>query len=126
MELFTATGSTASSGFIWIVLIVMIAVMYFFTIRPQKKEEAKQKDMLNATEVGDEIITTGGIVGRVVSVSASDETVLLETGSDRTKIRIAKWAIRANTTRQQAEASRQKAAVEAKQKEKEAKKAGKK
>lgn len=124
MTIFTEAAAADGGGgaFIWIILLVMIGVMYLTTIRPQKNEEKKQKEMINAMEVGDEVITTGGIVGRIVNVSGADETVVIETGSDRNRIRIAKWAIRANVTRQKAEADRKKEAIVAKQKEKQDKK----
>lgn len=52
--------------------------------------------MRNNIQVGDEIITVGGIVGIVVSIK--EDTVLLETGGDRTKVRIKRWAIQTNET----------------------------
>lgn len=74
-----------------ILLIVMIAAMYFFMIRPQKKQEKQVADMRNNLMVGDEITTNGGIMGRVVHVK--DDVVTIETGSDRLKIKIRKWAV---------------------------------
>lgn len=69
----------------------MLVVLYFLSIRPNQKKEKKAKEMLASMEVGDGITTIGGIVGRIVSIK--DDTVLIETGSDRTKIRFQKWAI---------------------------------
>ena len=76
------------------VMIVMIAVL--FLIRPQNKREKEVSKMREALEVGDEVITRGGIIGRVVNLK--DDYVMIETGSDRTKMRIARWAIDINTT----------------------------
>jgi preprotein translocase subunit YajC len=70
----------------------MFVVLYFFMIRPQKKQEKAIADMRNNLQVGDEITTIGGIIGKVVSIK--DETVMIETGHDRTKIRFLKSAIR--------------------------------
>ena len=78
------------------VMIVMIAVLWFFLIRPQNKREKEVSKMREALEVGDEVITRGGIIGRVVNLK--DDYVMIETGSDRTKMRIARWAIDINTT----------------------------
>lgn len=75
-----------------IVMIVgMIAIFYFVGIRPQKKQEKEANDMRNSLAVGDEITTIGGIIGKVVSIR--DETCVIETTHERTKIRILKNAI---------------------------------
>ena len=72
-------------------LVVVVFVFYFFMIRPQKKQEREQNDMRNALTVGDEITTIGGIIGKIVSIK--DETCVIETTRDCTKIRILKSAI---------------------------------
>lgn len=77
-------------------LILIFVVMYFFMIRPQKKREKEAAAMRNAMEIGDEVITIGGIVGTVVSLK--DDTIVIETGSDRSKIRILRSAVQANNT----------------------------
>ena len=77
-------------------LAAMIVIFYFLIIRPEKKRSKKMKEMLNNLEVADEVVTTGGIIGRVVSVK--EDTVLIETGSDRTKIRVLKGSIAENRT----------------------------
>lgn len=75
---------------------LMVLFFYFFIIRPEKKRTKEMQEMLNNIQVADEIVTTGGIIGRVISVK--EDTVLMETGSDRTKIRIMKSAIAKNNT----------------------------
>ena len=75
-----------------IMIVVLFAAMYFFMIRPQKKQERQINDMRNNLQVGDEITTIGGIIGKIVSIK--EETVMIETGHDRTKIRILKSAVR--------------------------------
>ena len=72
-------------------LVVLMVVMYFVMIRPQKKKENELKKMRDSMQIGDEIITNAGIVGIVSSIK--DDTVVIETGGDRNKIRIKKWAI---------------------------------
>ena len=62
----------------------------------QKKREREVEKMRSSIEVGDEIVTSGGIIGRVVSIR--EDTIVIETGSDRSKIRIARWAIQQNNT----------------------------
>lgn len=83
----------ASNGIITIVMLVaMVAVFYFFLYRPQKKQEKQQKEMMNSLNVGDEITTIGGIVGRIVSIK--EEVVSIETSKDRTRLSILRSAIR--------------------------------
>ena len=65
--------------------------MYFFMIRPQKKQEKETNNMRNSLTVGDEVTTIGGIIGKVVSIK--EETCVIETAHERTKIRILKSAI---------------------------------
>ena len=75
-----------------ILIVVLFVALYFFMIRPQKKQEKEQNDMRNNLKVGDEITTIGGIIGKVVSIK--EETVTIETSHDRTKIRILRSAVR--------------------------------
>ena len=75
-----------------LIIVVMFVALYFFMIRPQKKQEKQIADMRNNLQVGDEITTIGGIIGKIVSIK--EETVMIETGHDRTKIRILRSAVR--------------------------------
>lgn len=76
--------------------VPLILVFYFILIRPQKKKDKQAQQMRNSVQVGDEIVTVGGIVGIVVSIK--EDTIVLETGSDRSKVRIKRWAIQSNST----------------------------
>ena len=71
--------------------ILVLLLMYFMMIRPQQKKQKEEQKMRNSLRVGDELTTIGGIKGRVVSIK--DDTIMLETGNDRTKIQFEKWAI---------------------------------
>ena len=71
---------------------LMILFFYFFMIRPQRKQEKKDAEMRNSLQVGDEVTTIGGIIGKVVSIK--EETFVLETTKDRTRIRFLRGAIR--------------------------------
>ena len=78
----------------WTMILMLgglLLVMYFVMIRPQKKQEKEQNDMLNNLAVGDEITTIGGIIGKIVSIK--EETCVIETSHERTKIRILKTAV---------------------------------
>lgn len=92
----TGTDTTASMLSLVIPIVAMVLVFYFLIIRPEKKRNKEMQDMLNNIQVADEVITNGGIIGRVVSVK--EDTVLIETGSDRNKIRVLKSAIAKNNT----------------------------
>ena len=74
-----------------VIMIGMLVLMYFVTIRPQQKKQKEEQKMRNSLRVGDELTTIGGVKGRVVSIK--DETFVLETGADRSKVQFEKWAI---------------------------------
>ena len=74
-----------------LILPLLLVIMYFFMIRPQKKQEKETNQMRNNLAVGDEVTTIGGIIGKVVSIK--EETCVIETAHERTKIRILKTAI---------------------------------
>ncbi len=79
-----------------ILLVVMIGFMYFVMIRPQKKQQKKEALMRSNLQIGDEIITIGGIYGRVVSLK--DESIVIESSGDRSKIQITRTAVAQNLT----------------------------
>ncbi len=74
-----------------IMLIVMIAVMYFLMIRPENKRKKKAQEMRDSLKKGDVITSIGGIVGRIVSVSK--DTIVIETSDDRVRVELTKWAV---------------------------------
>ena len=74
-------------------LVVIFAVFYFFLIRPQKKKENQTRDMINAIQVGDDILTIGGIRGTVTRIK--DDRLFIESSKqDKTPLEIEKWAIK--------------------------------
>lgn len=92
-----ATNQQAGSAWLWIVYFaVIIAVMYFIMIRPQRKKQKEEEAMKNNTQVGDEILSIGGIYGKIIAVK--EDSYIVETGPDRSKVRVAKWAIQQNFT----------------------------
>ena len=91
----TGDAGAGTSGSLLATLIpfaLVIVVFYFFLIRPQKKQEKEAAKMRDSLQVGDEVTTIGGVIGRVVSIK--DETFTLETSRDRTKIRFLRSAIK--------------------------------
>ena len=73
----------------WILLV--IAAFYFFLIRPQKKKEKATQEMRSSVKEGNEILTIGGIYGKVVN--AKEDMLTIEVGADKVKLKIARWAV---------------------------------
>ena len=122
----TTANATGGNWSIFILMPLLFAVMYFTMIRPQKKQQKKEQEIRESTQVGDEIITIGGIMGRVVTVK--EDSLVIETGADRNKMKIARWSIQTNVTANekiQAEREAARAAKEAELKEKKEKKSKK-
>lgn len=90
----TTTTSSTSNSSSWLLLIIFIAVifgfMYFFTIRPQQKKQQEKLKMLQSLQIGDDVITNGGIYGKIQNIYA--DSLVIKTGSGET-MRVAKWAI---------------------------------
>ncbi len=87
-------GTGAGGMEMWTSLLMfvpLIAIIYFFMIRPENKRKKKAKQMRDELIVGDEITTIGGIVGRIVSIK--DDELTIESGADKSRFRIKKWAI---------------------------------
>ena len=80
-----------------LMLVAVFAVMYFMLIRPENKHKKEQEEMRNNISLGDEIVTIGGMTGKVVQVT--EETVTFETGEDRVRIEVTKWAVSSNEGR---------------------------
>lgn len=85
------TTTTESYISLFFTLALMLVLLYFMIYRPQKKQEKKDAAMRAALEIGDQVTTIGGVIGRVVAIK--DDTFVLETGADRVKIRFIKNAI---------------------------------
>ena len=102
-----------------IMMAALFGVMYFVMIRPQKKKQKEEQTMRDNIQVGDEITTIGGIMGRVVTVK--EDSLIIETGADRNKMKITRWAVSTNNTANEKIEAERKAAAEAREAEKKAK-----
>ena len=92
MFLESATATAGGSGMSMLIMVVlMFAVFYFFVIRPENKKKKKTEEMRNSLSLGDEIITIGGMIGKIVQIT--EDTITFETGEDRVRIQTKKWAI---------------------------------
>ncbi len=90
------TASPVSAFMPLIMLGLMFVVMYFLMIRPQKKKQKEEQKMRDSVRIGDEITTIGGICGRIVNIKEDEFTI--ETGADRNKMVIKKWAMQSCNT----------------------------
>ena len=89
-------SGTLGSFFPIIMMAVLFVLMYFLMIRPQKKKQKEEQKMRDDVRPGDQVITIGGIMGRVVTVR--EDSLVIETGADRNKMTVKKWALQTNET----------------------------
>ena len=85
------SGSAQTTLVQFLPLVILIAVMYFLMIRPQRKKDKAINEMRRSLTVGDEIVTIGGIVGKIVKTK--DETIVVQVGSERIKLEMMRWAV---------------------------------
>ena len=123
-------GTAASTGLfggngIWMIVFIvgLFVLMYFTSIRPQKKRQQEEQKLRDSIQIGDEITTIGGITGKVVTVK--EDSIFSETGADKTRMKLMRWAIQTNNTATDRMNAEKEALAEAKAQEKEEKKASK-
>ena len=96
----STTSSTGTTGSSLIVMVgwvgIMLVAMYFLMIRPQRKKQKEEKQMRENLQVGDEVLTIGGIYGRVISLK--EDSMVIESKSDHSKLTVARWALQQNLT----------------------------
>ena len=91
-----SAASTPSGGSMWTLIIIYVLIfvgIYFILIRPKSKKNKQEQELRNNLEIGDEITTIGGIVGRIIAVREDADEIVLETGSEKTKMVFKRWAI---------------------------------
>ncbi len=120
-----AAAGCGSSSSILIVYVLIFAALYFVMIRPNSKKKKQEEELKKNVEIGDEITTIGGIVGKVIAVRDEEDEIILETGSDRVKLRFKKWCISQNNTAIARYEEEKKRLADEKAKAKEEKKSGK-
>lgn len=114
MHLFLATSADAAAAggpSMLIMMVALIGVFYFLMIRPENKRKKEAEAMRNALKVGDNITTIGGIIGDVVSVK--EDSIVIETTTDRVRVEFAKFAVSSNNTAEKEAAKKRAAAAEA-------------
>lgn len=99
-----AAGGGNSMILMIVIYAAIFAALYFFLIRPNSKKKKEEAELRNNLEIGDEITTIGGIVGRIVAIKEDEDSIVIETGSDRNKMKMKKWAISSiNTVKDESE-----------------------
>ena len=120
---FLTAAPAGGMGSTVVMMVAMLALMYFMLIRPENKRKKEAEEMRSSVKAGDEVTTIGGITGTVVDVK--ENKFVLETGADRVRIEFAKFALSENHTAAARAAAESKKAKEQAAKDKAAKKAGK-
>ena len=95
MNLNLLSGS-AGGGSMWTLIIIYALIfvgIYFILIRPKSKKSKQEQELRNSLQIGDEITTIGGIVGRVIAIREEADEIVLETGSEKTKMVFKRWDI---------------------------------
>lgn len=115
------TNGAATGGSAWVQLlgslilfVIAIVLMYLILFRPQKKREQEAQKMRDNVRIGDEVCTAGGLIGIVIRVN--EDSIVMETGGERSKIRVKKWAIHENITQMEEAAAAEKERKAARQK----------
>ena len=92
-----STGDAMGGGGSLLIMLLVYGgfflVLYLIFFRPQNKKKKKEAEMRKNAQVGDEVTTIGGICGRIVAVKDDSDSVVIETGSDKSRMRIKRWAI---------------------------------
>ena len=99
LEKATDSAGAPQGGSMWLMIIYLVVIfgaMYFLLIRPQRKKQKEEKKMRENLQIGDEIVTIGGIYGRVFSLK--EATMVIESKSAHRKLTFARWALQSNLT----------------------------
>ena len=92
----SSEGGTQSMLPMLLIMGGLFVLMYFTSIRPQKKRQKEEQQLRENLQIGDEITTIGGIMGRIVTIK--EDSIIIETGADRVKMRVMRWAVQTNNT----------------------------
>lgn len=99
----TATAGSGGGMSMIVMLVAMFAIFYFLIIRPENKKKKKTEEMRSSLSLGDGITTIGGITGKIVQIT--EDTITFETGEDRVRLQVKKWAISTTDKIEAAEAA---------------------
>ena len=74
-----------------IMYVAILGIFYFLLIRPQRKKDKAVQEMRRNLKEGDEVLTIGGIYGKVLNIK--DDVITIEVGADKVRLRMSKWSI---------------------------------
>ena len=117
LESAAGTAAAGSSASMILMFVVLIAVCDFLRIRPDHERKKEAQQMRDSLKVGDNITTIGGIIGDIVSIK--DDSIVIETTTDRVRVEFAKFAVSTNNTAEKEAAKQKAAALAARKAEKE-------
>lgn len=87
------TGGTQSILLMIVLYAAIFGALYLFLIRPNSKKKKAEAELRKNLQIGDDITTIGGIVGRIVAIKEEDDEIVIETGADRCKLKMKRWCI---------------------------------
>ena len=95
LNFFDTAAGTDGTSFLMIIVIyaAIFGLLYLFLIRPKSKRQKQDQKMRESLEIGDEITTIGGIMGRVIAIRDDEDAIVIETGSDCVKMKLKRWSI---------------------------------
>ena len=95
LNFFDTAAGTDGTSFLMIIVIyaAIFGLLYLFLIRPKSKRQKQDQKLRESLEIGDEITTIGGIMGRVIAIRDDEDAIVIETGSDRVKMKLKRWSI---------------------------------
>lgn len=99
-------GGNFSMIFIIVIYVLIFGALYFFLIRPNSKKKKEEAELRNSIEIGDEITTIGGIMGRVIAIKEDEDAIIIESGSDRVKMKMKRWCVSTVDTQKDAAANK--------------------
>ena len=91
ISMLQATNTQGNPWSFWIMIVLIFVIMYFFMIRPQKKKDKQIQEMRKSLQVGDEIVTIGGICGKIVKTK--EDSFIIQVGADKVKFEMMRWAV---------------------------------
>jgi preprotein translocase subunit YajC len=90
---------TANSLIGFLPMIAIFAIFYFLLFLPMQRQKKQTAEMLANLKSGDEVVSTGGIIGTIVAVNATDDTLVIRVKPDNIKLQVARTAIASLVTK---------------------------
>lgn len=110
LNLFETPTQESGTNILFIIVLyaALFGLLYLFLIRPKSKRQKQDQKLRDNLEIGDEITTIGGIMGRVIAIREDEDAIIIETGSDRVKMKLKRWSISTVDTEKEVPAAEKK------------------